>query len=173
MKNTLKFLFFFIYFVTINQNLKAETYFLDFKVIIDQSVVGKKTNKALQNQLDQGIKKLKSKEQQLQNEEKEIIQQKKILSPEEYKKKISSLRSKVSSLQKERNNLLQNVSSKRNNAKKQILSKLNPLVKNYMVEKNIKIIIDKKSVLLGDDTLDITKDILDLLNKNLKEIKLN
>ena len=42
-----------------------------------------------------------------------------------------------------------------------------------MMEKNIKLILDKKSVLLGDEKLDITKDILEILNKKLKSINLN
>ena len=42
-----------------------------------------------------------------------------------------------------------------------------------MIEKKIRIVIDKKYVLLGDDNLDITNDIIDLLNKKLKTIKLN
>ena len=46
-------------------------------------------------------------------------------------------------------------------------------MKEYMKEKNIKMVIDKKDVLLADENLDITKDIMSLLNKKLKSIKLN
>ena len=42
-----------------------------------------------------------------------------------------------------------------------------------MKEKKIRIVLDKKSILLADENLDITKEITDLLNKNLKSIKLN
>ena len=173
MKNFLKFLIVFIFIMFNQQFLRADTYYLDFKYIIDQSVAGKKTNQSLKNELDKGIKGLKTKEQQLQKEEKEIIQQKKLLSPEEYKKKISSLREKVTSLQKERDKVIQSISTKRNKARKKLLDELNPIVKSYMIEKNIKLILNKKSVLLGDEKLDITKDILEILNKKLKSINLN
>ena len=161
-------------FVSIsNQPLKADTYYLDFKYILNESDAGKKANKTLQNQFDQGVKTLKDKEKKLQKEEKEIIQQKKLLSPEEYKKKITTLRTKVSSLQKERNSRLESVSKKRRNARNQLLGALNPIVKNFMAEKNIKLVLDKKSILLGDENLDITKDIMVLLNKKMKSINLN
>lgn len=161
-------------FVSIsNQPLKADTYYLDFKYILNESDAGKKANKNLQNQLDQGVKTLKDKEKKLQKEEKDIIQQKKLLSPEEYKKKITVLRTKVSSLQKERNSILESVSKKRRNARNQLLGALNPIVKNFMAEKNIKLVLDKKSILLGDENLDITKDIVVLLNKKMKSINLN
>ena len=34
-------------------------------------------------------------------------------------------------------------------------------------------VLDKKSLLLADENLDITKEIMAVLNKNLKSIKLN
>ncbi len=42
-----------------------------------------------------------------------------------------------------------------------------------MNEKKIRMVIDKKNILLADETLDITKDIMALLNKKLKSINLN
>ena len=42
-----------------------------------------------------------------------------------------------------------------------------------MNEKKIRMVIDKKNILLADDTLDITKEIMSLLNKKLKSINLN
>ena len=161
----------FVFFI--QTPLKADAYFLDFNFILNESNAGKKANQILKKQLDQGVKNLKSREKELQNTEKNIIQQKKILSAEEYKKKITELRTKVSSLQKDRNKLMESISSKRNKARKELLNTLNPIVKNYMKEKNIKIVLDKKNILLGDENLNITKNILDLLNKELKTLKLN
>ena len=42
-----------------------------------------------------------------------------------------------------------------------------------MLEKKIRMVIDKKNLLLADETLDLTKDIMALLNKKLKSINLN
>ena len=42
-----------------------------------------------------------------------------------------------------------------------------------MQEKKIRMVVDKKSLLLADDNLDITKDIMSELNKKLKSIKLD
>ena len=42
-----------------------------------------------------------------------------------------------------------------------------------MKEKKIRMVVDKKSILLADENLDLTKEITDLLNKKLKKIKLN
>ena len=42
-----------------------------------------------------------------------------------------------------------------------------------MSEKKIRMVVDKKSLLLADENLDITKDIMNLLNKKLKSINLD
>ena len=102
-----------------------------------------------------------------------FIQQKKILSPENYKEKVSKLRAKVSSLQKERNSLLETISKQRAKARNELLRNLNPIIKEYMNEKKIRMVINKKSLLLADENLDITKEILNRLNKKLKSINLN
>ena len=110
-------------------------YFLDFKFILNESDAGKKAQVFLKNKLESGIKNLKVKETKIQEEEKKIIEQKKIISAEEYRKRVTALRSKVSSLQKERNLLLETVSKQRSKARTEILKNLNPIVKDYMSEK--------------------------------------
>ena len=65
------------------------------------------------------------------------------------------------------------IEKQRAKARDEILKNLNPIVKNYMNEKKIRVVMDKKNILLADETLDITKDIMALLNKKLKSINLN
>ena len=170
-KLSLLFIFIIFSFQTI---LHAEVpYFIDFKYILNQSEAGKKAQQSLKNKLDGGIKKIQAKEKSIQEEEKKIIAQKKIISPEEYKKKVDELRNKVSNLKKERNKLLNDVSKQRTKARNELLKNLNPIIKDYMKEKTIRLVLDKKSILLADEKLNITKEITDLLNKKLKSIKLN
>ncbi len=85
---------------------------------------------------------------------------------------MKQLRNKVSSLQKERNQLLETVAQQRQKARKVLLDNLNPIIKNYMKEKKIRMVVDKKSLLLADEALDITQDIISILNTKLKSINL-
>ncbi len=95
------------------------------------------------------------------------------MKPDEYKKKVNELITKVSKLQKERKDFLENIAKKRSKARTELLKNLNPIMENYMKEKNIKMIIDKKELIVADNKLDITKDIIELLNKKLKSIKID
>ena len=157
----------------LSQVVFADTpYFLDFKYILNNSDAGKKAQTFLKNKLEKGIKSLKNKEVKIQEEEKKIIQQKKLISAEEYKKKVADLRKKVSLLQKERNTLLDSVAKQRTKARNELLRNLNPIIKEYMNEKKIRMVVDKKSLLLADENLNITDDIMKKLNSKLKSINL-
>ncbi len=147
--------------------------YLDFKYILNQSEAGKKAQAYLKKSLNVGIKKIKDKEKSIQEEEKKIIKQKKVISAEEYKKQVTNLRTKVASLQKERNELLDRIAKQRSKARNELLKNLNPIIQEYMQKNNVRVVLDKKSLLLADEKLDITKEIIELLNKKLKSIKLN
>ena len=174
MKHIKKIIFISIFsLVFISNSIADHPYYVDFKYILNESDAGKKAQEYLKTTLNDGIKRLNNKQKALQEEEKKIIQQKKVISAEEYKKSVNELRKKVSSLQKERNNLIEGVGKKRAKAKNVLLENLNPIIKDYMLERKIRMVIDKKSLLLADENLDITKDIIKNLNKKLKSIKLN
>ena len=102
-----------------------------------------------------------------------MIQKKKIISAEEYKKDIVKLRSKVSKVQKERAQLINSISRQKKKAKDELLKNLNPIIKDYMIKNKIRLVLNKKALVLADENLDITQSIIKILNTKLKEIKLN
>ena len=163
----------FILFALSKQVFAELPVYLDFKFILNNSTAGKKAQDSLKKRLDNGIKSLNSKEKSIQEEERKIIQQKKIITQEEYVKKVNGLRQKVSSLQKERNKLLESVAKDRRKAKNELLKNLNHIIEAYMQEKKIRLVIDKKNIILAYEKLDITKEIIKILNTKLQSIKLN
>ena len=173
MKKIFLLIFFFLSLLISNSLLAEYPRYIDFKYVLNESVAGKKAQEDLKKQYNKGVKNLTAKEKKLQEEEKKLIQQKKIISADEYKKKVTELRNKVKNLQKEKNQILEKVANQRAKAKSELLKNLNPIIKEYMVEKQIRMVIDKKNLILGDENLDITKEIISRLNGKLKSIKLN
>ena len=161
-------LLFTIIFLTPSLTFADTPYFLDFKYILNKSTAGNKAQVFLKNKLENGIKKIQVKEKEIQEEEKKIIATKKIISPEDYRKKVTKLRTKVSSLQKERNELLQSVSKQRIAARNKLLKSLNPIIQEYMKKNSISIVFPKNQILIGNIEMDITNDIMDLVNNNLE-----
>ena len=83
------------------------------------------------------------------------------------------IRITVSKIRKKRSDLLNTVAKQRSKARNELLKNLNPIIKDYMNEKKIRMVVDKKNLIMADESLDITKDIMGILNKKLSTIKLN
>ena len=108
----------------------------------------------------------------LKSEEQSLIAQKDQLSKEEYKTKSDDLRKKVSQYQNDRRKALEKIAKQRTDAKIELLSKLDPILKNYISENNISLVIDKKNIIAGKNSIDITKIIVEKLNKELPSLKI-
>ena len=109
----------------------------------------------------------------MRKEENEIISKKKILSKEEYQKLVIKLRKKVADLEKNKKTSFNNIGKTRSDAKITLLKVVNPIIKKYMEVNNIGLVLDKKSIILGDTKLEITDQIITALNKQLTSIKIN
>ena len=159
--------------LTFSQNIYADSaYFIDFTKLLNSSKPGAEAQKKLQDKFQTETKRFKKIEEDIRKEESEIISQKKILSPEEYKKKVEKLREKVNNLQKNKQSSFSNIAKSRNKAKKELLKAANPIVKKYMEDNKIRMVIDKKGVIMGDTKLEITDQIIAILNDKLPSVKI-
>lgn len=165
-----KIIFFIIVFFTSVSNAE-NVVFIDFSKVLNQSAAGSKAQEKLQSKFQSESERFKKDEENLKKLEADLISQKKILSNEEYQKKVNELRKKVSELQKKQQESLNNIAKSRSRAKAELLENVNPIIKKYMEENNIRLVLDKQSIVLGDTTLEITNKIIEILNKELKSIK--
>ena len=60
----------------------------------------------------------------------------------------------------------------RNKAGNEILKHINEILTKYSQNESISLIIEKKNVVIGKTDLDVTSDVLSLLNKKIKKIEL-
>ena len=156
-------------------NLMAENqvYFINLKKVLNESKAGSAAQEKLVKEFENQDKKFKNESNALKKQETELINQRKTLSADEYKKKVSSLRKKNVDFQNRRRNASSNFVKKKNNARNQLLKSLNPILQKYMDENGIMMIMNEKIVILANSKVDLTNTIIDLLNKELKSIKLN
>ena len=156
-------------------NLMAENqvYFINLKKVLNESKAGSAAQEKLVKEFENQDKKFKNESNALKKQETELINQRKTLSADEYKKKVSSLRKKNVDFQNRRRNASSDFVKKKNNARNQLLKSLNPILQKYMDENGIMMIMNEKNVILANSKVDLTNTIIDLLNKELKSIKLN
>jgi len=163
---------FLLYFnQVISDDLKIV--YVDVDMIINKSNAGKMVTKQLEKMNNDNIKKFKIKETKLADEEKNLIKQKNVLSKEELQKKVKILQKDVGNYKNEIKTARIDLDKKRINATTKILDVLNPILSEYSAKNSISLIIQKKNIVIGKSDLDITSQILKLVNAKIKSVKLN
>jgi len=163
---------FLLYFnQVISDDLKIV--YVDVDKIINKSNAGKMVTKQLEKLNNDNIKKFRIKETKLADEEKNLIKQKNVLSKEELQKKVKILQKDVGNYKNEIKTARIDLDKKRINATTKILDVLNPILSEYSAKNSISLIIQKKNIVIGKSDLDITSQILKLVNAKIKSVKLN
>ena len=138
--------------------------YLDVQYIIDNSNLGVFYKNKIKIQQDKNVSELNIKENEIEKTEIEIKNKKNILSEEEINKYINELNELVKSYQLKRNEFNKNIIESKKEYTSKILNILNPVLTNYVDKNEIIIVLDKKNILVGIKSLDITPAILKLLN---------
>ena len=145
---------------------------LDLTYVLNESTAGKGAQDFLKKTFDSNKKKFTTIEQGLKEEEKDLLAKRNILSKEEYGKKMNTLRKKSMDYQTQRRAAIDKLTTQRAEARGALLKKLEPILATYIKENNISLVVDKKSILGGDPENDITKVIVEKLNKDLPSLNL-
>ena len=174
MKKILFIILLFIFLTIPSYSYSSEKIvYLDVEKIMQDSTAGKSIITQLKKKREASITKFKKKEKDIFDKEKKLIAQKNILSKDEFESKIKELRIEISNYQKERNKTSNNIAKLRIKASTKLISKLTPILEEYSKKNSIRIIIQKKQIVMGTKEDDITKDILELVNQKIKNIKLD
>ena len=67
-----------------------------------------------------------------------------------------------------KNELLKAFESKKKKEVDDFLANVTPIIQEYMKKNSISIVLPKNQILIGDIEMDITNDIMNLVNNNLK-----
>ena len=173
MKISLKILTFaLLLFISVNAYAEQKVVIFDLKHALNNSKAGKGAQDFLKKSFESSAKKFNEMDEELKKEEQGLLAKKTILSKEEYSQKIDALRKKVIDYQSTRRKALEKITNQRTESRAKKKKKIDPILNNYIIENNISLVIDKKSTLGGNPDNDITKIIIDKLNKELPSLNL-
>ena len=159
-----------LFILTNISNSSEKLAFVDVDFIINSSEIGKKLNKSFTETINKKNNKLKNKEKELKKKEKKILKQKNVLSEKELNNLLNELRVEIENFRNERastNNKLRDLKLKETNS---LVTSLNNILANYAEKNSISLIIQKKNIVIGKSELDITKDVLEIFNSEVKSI---
>jgi len=162
----------FLLLIYTNASAEQKVAYLDMTFVLNNSKAGKGAQDFLQKSFKENQKKFLDEENSLKKEESDLLAQKTILSKEEYEKKSNRLRKKVIDYQSQRRTSLEKITTQRAEARQKLLEKLDPILKTYIEENDISLVIDRKNVLMGNTSLDITNIIVEKLNKELPSLSI-
>ena len=107
-------------------------------------------------------------------EEKELSEQRKILSPDEFRPKALEFDRKVSIIRSEQGEKEVNLKNKARKQESEFYKKIYPLLYELLLARGGLVLIDQRNVILWDSSVDITDDAIKLINQVLgKDIKSN
>ena len=168
MKKLNLFLFIFlIFFSSFSKSYSEDKIvFLDVEFAVNNSNIGQKVLNNLNETRKNEINKLKKIEEELKGKDKEINNVKNIISKEELDKKIKEFKKDIEKFNLRKNEIQKKFVKDKNEKLDELFKKINPLIIEYMDDNSIDMIIGKNSVYLAKSNLDITKNIIELINKN-------
>ena len=164
MRKIIYFLLIFFFFVNESYS-KNNIAYLDVQSIIDKSDLGIFYKKKISKKYEIIKLELKKEETLIKDDQMLINNQRNILKEEEIKKKIKKLNDKMIKYQKSKNEFSKNIIEDKKNYSVKILKVLNPILTNYVEKNNIDLVIEKKNILVGIKSMDITFNILEILNQ--------
>ena len=163
----------FIVFFTLSYAEEQKIVYLNVDKIMQQSIAGKSIKKQLENLYNKNLEKFKKNDEILKNKEKKLITQKNILSQEDFQKELTSLRKEIINFQKEQVKARDNINKLRIGATNKLISQLSPILQEYAKKNSVSLILQKKNIVMGKKEIEITDEILELTNKEIKNIKIN
>ena len=145
-----------------------EIAFFDLDLVIKKSNVGIIALKKINKLNNENIQKLKANENKLKKQEIEIKKKQNILSSEELNKEIILLEKEINKFRKYKDEMVKNFNTNKNTELENVFKLINPIIQNFMEKNSINILIERKNVFLGKINSDITIDLIDLINKEIK-----
>ena len=163
----------FLIFFTLSYAEEQKIVYLNVDKIMQQSIAGKSIKKQLENLYNKNLEKFKKNDEILRNKEKKLIAQKNILNQEDFQKELSSLRKEIINFQKEQVKAREDINKLRIGATNKLISQLSPILQEYAKKNSVSLILQKKNIVKGKKEIEITDEILQITNKEIKNIKIN
>tara|TARA_B110000003_G_scaffold264797_1_gene289955 strand:+ start:447 stop:974 length:528 start_codon:yes stop_codon:yes gene_type:complete len=167
-----KIVFFFLIFFSNIVKAEQKIVYIDMDFIMNNSLAGKSISKQINDINQVNLKAFKESEENLRSDENKILKQKNVINEEEYRKKVVQLKERIVDYNKQKKIKINNLTKKKISAQAILINSLTPILAEYSKENLITMIVSKKNIIIGKKELDITKDILKIVNTKITNVNL-
>jgi len=173
--NLIKKIFFILIFISVSVNfLKAEdkVSYIDIDYIITNTLAGKEILNLLKKEEESKINEFKLNENDLKNEENQILAKRNLISKEEINKELKLLEDKFQKYNQVKLKEIDALKNKRNRNIVNFINQINPIIEKYMTDNSIYMLLDKKNVFIASKDYDITKNLIELIDNQIKTLEI-
>ena len=173
LKILLSFVLILYFCVNSNSVFANKIVYINMDKIMQISKAGKEAISKINDQKKKDVSKFQKIEKDLKSKEEELISRKNVISAEEFNKRLDSLSKEINNYRSLRQEAIDLSTKSRLNASADFSEKIKPILAEYAKENNIDMIIQKKNIIMGKTDLDITDDILKIVDKKINKLKIN
>ena len=146
--------------------------FIDMDKVISTSKPGSSILKQLTDLKNKNFKFLKNEEKKFKEKETKLISQKNIISETDFQKKVDELKSEIKNYNQIRNKMLADFNKLKIDNTNSLLKLINPILVKFSNDKEISVILQKKDLVVAKTQLDITDEVIKIINSEVKEFKI-
>ena len=146
--------------------------FVDMDRLVSVSKPGFSIFNQLKDINNKNLNFLKKEEKKFKEKEKKLIAQKNIISETEFKNKVDELKSEINAYNQNRKKIIKKFNKLKVENTNNLLKLINPILTKYSTKNKISIILQKKDLIIGKSELDITDEIIKIINNEIKEFKI-
>ena len=172
-KYLLSFVLILFFSVNISLGYAEKIVYIDMDKIMQISKAGKNAISKINDQKKKDVSKFQKIEKELKSREQDLITKKNVISAEEFNKKLETLTKEINNYRTLRQEAIDLSTKSRLNASADFAEKIKPILADYASENNIDMIIQKKNIIMGKTDLDITDEILKIVDKKINKLKVN
>ena len=151
---------------------KSDIVFIDMDKVVTLSKPGASILRQLNDINKKNITNLKEEEKNLKEKETKLIAQKNILSEVEFQTSTNKLRLEINNYNQNKKKIISNFTKLKVSSTNKLLELITPILTKYSQEKSISLILQKKNLIIGKTELDISDEIIKIVNKDIKEFKI-
>ena len=153
-------------------NSEQNIAFIDMDRVISKSNSGSSILNQLNDINNKNLIFLKKEEKQFKEKEAKLISQKNIISETDFKTKVDMLKVEIDKYNQNRNKIITEFKKLKVESTNKLLKLINPILIKFSNEKKISILLQKKDLIIGKTELDITEEVIKIINIEVKEFKI-
>ncbi len=146
---------------------------IDINLILSEAKAAKKVSEEIEKIAIATEEELRVSDEEMIQEQNKLIESQSIMAPEAFEAKKEEYEKKVQNYNIDRQNKLIKIDNLIAESRNQVLESLRPILEEIANDRGITIILEKNTVLLNAENMDITEEVLKSLNRALPKIEIS